>query len=81
LKAFTTFERFTCSGESGFRPEQISGVNFANVLCAAFTLIDPENVRTQSSHHYYFTLLGSARLKAAQKMLMKLTPDLGPMIL
>jgi len=34
------------------------GVNFNNVLRAAFTLVEPE------SHHYLFMLLGSAGAKA-----------------
>jgi len=37
---------------------------------------DLESVRFQLSHQYHFTLLGSTRVKAAQKMLIKLTPDL-----
>jgi len=55
--------------------ESSSGVNFINVLHAAFTSADPKSVRTQSSRQYHFTLLGSARVKAPQKTLMKLTPE------
>jgi hypothetical protein len=43
------------------------GVNSINILRAAFTRSEPESVRTQSSHQYDFTLLGSAHIKAAQK--------------
>ena len=49
-------------------------VNFINDLYAAFTHADPESVTFQLSHKYLFILLGSACVKAAQKMLMKLTP-------
>jgi hypothetical protein len=49
-------------------------VNFINNLYAAFTNADPESVTFQLSHKYLFILLGSACVKAAQKMLMKLTP-------
>jgi hypothetical protein len=52
----------------------ISGVNFINVLCTAFTRTDPKSVKLQISRQSHFTLLGSARVKAAQKTLMKLTP-------
>ncbi len=52
------------------------GLNFINVLLPAFTLTDPKNVRTQSSRQYIFTLLGSARIKAIRRALMKLTPSL-----
>jgi len=53
-----------------FRP----GVNFINVLQAAFTCTDPHSVKFQLSLQYLFTLLGSARIKAAGRTLMKLTP-------
>ncbi len=43
------------------------GVNFIMVLHAAFTLADPESVRTQSSNQYHFMLLVSASVKAACK--------------
>jgi hypothetical protein len=36
---------------------------------------DPESVRTQSSHQFLFTLLGSTSLKAVRRTLMKSTPD------
>ncbi len=51
------------------------GVNFINVLHAAFTLADPESVKFQLSCQYLFVVLGSVRVKAAQKMFMKLTPS------
>ncbi len=49
-------------------------VNFINVLRTAFALVDPESVRTQSSHQYLLTLLGSTSVKAVRRMLMKSTP-------
>jgi len=49
------------------------GINFINVLRAAFTEAVPKRVKIMSSHQYLFTLLGSACLKAAHKILMKLT--------
>ncbi len=42
---------------------------------AAFTRADPESVKFQLSHQYHFMLLGSARVKALRKTLMKLTPS------
>jgi len=44
-------------------------------LCAALTRKDPKSVKRQSSHLCLFALLGSSHIKAAPKMLMKLTPD------
>jgi len=50
-------------------------LNFINVLCTAFTCIDPVSVRIQLNPQYLFTLLGSKCAKAAHKMLMKSTPS------
>jgi len=51
------------------------GVNFTNVLCTAFTLVDPESVKNtvMSSLSFY-----SASVKAVRRMLMKLSPDEKP---
>jgi len=49
-------------------------VNFSNVLCAPFKCKDPKSTKIQSSHQCLFALLGSAGVKAACKMLVKLTP-------
>jgi len=43
-------------------------------LRTAFTPVAPKSVRIQSSCQYLFTLLGSTGVKAARRMLMKLTP-------
>ncbi len=43
-------------------------------LQAAFTPVAPQSVRTQSSRQYLFTILGSARVKAVRRTLMKLSP-------
>ncbi len=43
-------------------------------LRAAFMPLAPKSVRVQSSHQYLFTLWGSVHIKAARRMLMKLTP-------
>ena len=51
------------------------GVNFNNVLPAAFTLADPKSAKKQLDLTVFFALLGSACVKAAHIMLMKLTPD------
>jgi len=42
-------------------------------LHVAFTCTDPKSVQIHSSSHYLFALLRSALIKAAPKMLMKLT--------
>jgi len=40
------------------------GVNFINILWAAFTIEDLKSVKIQSSCHYLFALLGSVRIEA-----------------
>jgi hypothetical protein len=45
-----------------------------NILQSAFTDTDPKSVIIQLSHHYLFALFGSAHVKAARKMSIKLTP-------
>ncbi len=42
-------------------------------LRAAFMAVSPKSVRVQSSPQYLFMLLGSVCIKAAYRMLMKLT--------
>jgi len=49
------------------------GVNFTNILLAAFTSADFKSVRTQSSCQYLFTLLGSTSVKAVRRTLIKLS--------
>jgi len=51
-----------------------SSVNFTNILRAAFTLADPESVKKIDNLTVFSTLLGSARVKAVRRTLMKLSP-------
>jgi len=53
---------------------RIPGVNFINVLWAAFTCAYPKSIRIQSNPQYLFVLLGSTCSKAAHRTLMKSTP-------
>ncbi len=48
-------------------------VNFTNALRADFMHKDLKSDKIQSSCLYLFALLGSARVEAAQKMLMNLS--------
>jgi len=59
-------------------PNELStlGVNFTNVLREAFTHSDPESVKKDCYVISHFALLGYGRVKAAHKILMKLTPCL-----
>jgi len=50
------------------------GVNFTNILRAAYMLIDLKSMKIQLSHQYLFTLFGSVCVKAARKMLVKSSP-------
>ena len=49
------------------------GVNFTNVLRAAFTSADPKSAIKLLNLTVFFALLGSARVKAARRTLVKLT--------
>jgi hypothetical protein len=51
----------------------LPGVNFTNVLQAAFTLADPESAKKLLDLTVFFALLVSASVKAARRTLMKLT--------
>jgi len=50
------------------------GVDFINILRAAFTFKDPKSVKNTIKPSVFFVLLGSAGIKASHKMLVKLTP-------
>jgi len=50
------------------------GVNFINILPAAFSLADPKSVKRTVNLTVFFVFLGSALSKAARRMLMTLTP-------
>jgi len=49
-----------------------TGVDFINVLRAAFAHTDPKSPKKTDNLNVFFALLGSARTKAALRMLMKL---------
>ncbi len=48
-------------------------LNFINILCTAFTFVDPESVKKIENLTVFFTLLGSAHVKAVHRTLMKLS--------
>ncbi len=53
------------------------GVNFINVLRAAFTRADPESAKKTVKLSVFFALSGSVKsVKAAHRTLVKLTPDI-----
>jgi hypothetical protein len=51
-------------------------VNFTNILHKAFALKDPKSTKRHWLLYCLFALLGSSRVKAAHRMLVKLTPTL-----
>jgi len=51
-----------------------SGINFINILQAAFASTDPESIKKTDNLTVFFALSGSKQVKAAPRMLMKLTP-------
>ncbi len=57
-----------------FVPKERSGANFIKVLWAAFICADLKNAKNKDKFYVFFALLGSGRVKAVHKMLMKLTP-------
>ena len=50
------------------------GVNFTNILQAAFMHADPKSAIKLLNLTVFFALLGSARIKAAHRTLVKMTP-------
>ncbi len=50
-------------------------VNFINILCTAFALVDPKSIQIQLNHKCLFMLLGSTRVKAVRRTLIKLSPS------
>jgi len=50
------------------------GVDFTIILCKAFTPADTESTKKTDNWPVFCALLGSACVKAAHRMLMKLTP-------
>jgi len=59
-----------------YSKQNAPGVYFINILRAAFTNTDPENAKKTDNFTVFFALLGSTRVKALCKMLVKLTPGL-----
>ena len=53
---------------------QKPGVNLTNILRAAFTCADPKSAIKLLNMTVFFALLGSARVKAARRTLVKLNP-------
>ncbi len=51
------------------------GVNFTNILPAAFMLVEPKGIKKIDSLSVYFMLSGFAHVKAVHRTLMKLSPD------
>jgi len=58
------------------RRESQSRVDFNNILRKTFTNADPKSAKDTDDLTVIFTLLGSAQVKAACKMLVKSTKDL-----
>jgi len=58
----------------GFEDEPTPGLNFINIQCTAFTLVDPKILKRYWRLDWSLTLLGATGVKAARKMLMKSTP-------
>jgi len=52
-----------------------SGVNFTNILKAALLDLIPKAQKNAVKPSVFLVLLGSGRVKASSKTLMKLTPD------
>ncbi len=52
------------------------GFNFINIARAAFTHKDPKSVKKTDDLTAFLALLGSLRVNAARKTLVKLTPGI-----
>ncbi len=57
-------------GQFDVKHKSSPGVNFINILCAAFTCEDPKVQKDTDNLTVFFVFLGSASIKAAHKMLM-----------
>ncbi len=53
------------------------GVNFINILLVAIGHADPKSAKKTDNLTVFFALLGSAPVRAACRMLMKLAPGHG----
>ncbi len=51
------------------------GVNFTNVICIAFMHADSKSIKNTVKLIIFFMPSGSTSIKAAHRMLMKLTPE------
>jgi len=56
---------------------EASEVDFNNILRKAYMIAYPKSTKNTVKPSVFFSLLGSARVKAVHKMLVKLTPDRG----
>jgi len=56
-----------------YHSDSITGVNFINVIRAAFTSSDPKFTKRHINHQFSFALSVPTSIKAARKMLMKST--------
>jgi len=66
---------YVCATKDLDNETEKPGVNFTNVLCAAFTLIGPKKHKNvKLSPQYLFMLSGSEHIKAVPRKLMKLSP-------
>jgi len=70
----TSIPEFRSNGDHHLADVLKSGVNFINILRSAFTGVDPKSAKKTVKLAIFFALLGSAFVKAACRMLMKLTP-------
>ena len=55
-------------------PVHDPGVNFTKILQTAYRCTNPKSTKKLLNLTVFFALLGSARVKAACRMLVKLTP-------
>jgi len=51
------------------------GVNFIKIPRAAFALADLKSAKKTENLTVFFVILGSGRVKASRRTLMKVTPD------
>ena len=70
---FVNFEKYFKSQFKGLQV-LLPGVNFTNVLRAAFALVDPISAKKLLNLTVFFALLGFAHVKAARRTLVKLNP-------
>ena len=65
---------FSCESQTHMLMKSTPGVDFTNILHAAFTCTDPKSAKKDSQAKQLFALSGSVRVKAGRKHIEEIDP-------